>query len=46
MDRNRGGKNSGMQDDEQTENLVNVLEELIDSFKNIELKYESQISEL
>ena len=35
-----------MQDDDQTENLVNVLEELIDSFKNIEAKYESQIAEL
>lgn len=46
MQRNRGGKNSGIQDDNQTESLVNVLEELIESFKNIELKYESQISEL
>lgn len=46
MDRNRSAKNSGMQDDDQTENLVNVLEELIDSFKNIEAKYESQIAEL
>lgn len=46
MERNRNTKSSGMQDDDQTENLVNVLEELIESFKNIEIKYESQIAEL
>jgi hypothetical protein len=27
------------EDDSQTESLVNVLEELIESFKNIENKY-------
>jgi|LakMenEpi03Aug12_release.lakeMendotaPanAssembly.Ray.scaffolds.fasta_scaffold889474_1 archaellum component FlaC len=36
-------KKSVIEDDNQTENLVNVLEELIESFKNIEVKYESQI---
>lgn len=33
-------------DDDQTESLVSVLEELIESFKNIELKYESEINQL
>ena len=36
-------RKSVIEDDNQTENLVNVLEELIESFKNIEVKYESQI---
>ena len=36
-------KKSVIEDDNQTENLVYVLEELIESFKNIEVKYESQI---
>lgn len=36
-------KKSVIEDDNQTESLVNVLEELIESFKNIEMKYESQI---
>lgn len=31
---------------EQTESLVNVLEELISSYKNIEVKYEADINEL
>lgn len=31
------------QHEDQTESLVNVLEELISSFKNIEMKYESEI---
>lgn len=39
-------KKSLIEDDNQTESLVNVLEELIESFKNIEMKYESQIEEL
>lgn len=39
-------KKSVIEDDNQTESLVNVLEELIESFKNIEMKYESQIEEL
>ena len=39
-------KKSVIEDDSQTENLVNVLEELIESFKNIEVKYDSQIGEL
>ena len=39
MEKNHSKKQA--ENDDQTENLVNVLEELIESFKNIEVKYES-----
>lgn len=40
------GEGNNQDNEDQTESLVNVLEELISSFKNIELKYESEIKEL
>lgn len=46
VERNKTTKKSMIEEDNHTENLVSVLEELIDSFKNIELKYEEEISEL
>ena len=46
MQLNQGNKKSHIQNDEQTESLVNVLEELIESFKTIELKYEAEIKQL
>jgi chromosome segregation ATPase len=45
-ERTKAHKRSAPPDDDQTESLVNVLEELIESFKNIEMKYESEINQL